>query len=507
MGSLLGVFRGTRVVRASATAHLLVALPLIVALGLFATGLVYLARPGPATARTPPPAPVPRNPTHSLPAKPDYFQTCAISGIDETPGCLQVALKAIDNARRSEGLGPLWLPADFARLPFGQQMLLVVNGERTARHLAPAKGLATRLDKVAGRGAAIDDLAPLPGAGFERIRRDAAAGFANALDLDYQWLYDDGPGSGTSGCSAPRDRGCWADRNIVLSDFGKGTDLLMGAAEDPTGDTQPEDKGGASMALVLAQATDGEALSFNWTLARPTLHGATLVPLPAAPLGLSPTGIRDPKHTEPPVPDYLTRCSQTRLDNSGTCLSAVLAAINHARAAEGVRPMFLPPFFAEMSTAEQLFVVINLERVDRNLPPFKGMTTALDANAAEGADHGEDPPDPTNVLGDDEEWAGGAVNALDADYGWMYNDGRGSANLDCPRTGGLGCWDHRHGILDAFGTVGTMVLGAAYDATGYRAGGGWAGGTSMAVTLAVQLAPPGSWDVRWARILAAEVSS
>ncbi|MCL2395346.1 MAG: hypothetical protein FWC87_11750 [Acidimicrobiaceae bacterium] len=472
---------------------------------LVATGLVDLAAPGRAAARTTSPASVPRNPAHSLAANPDYFQSCALSGIDNTPGCLQVALQAIDNARKKEGLGPLRLPADFARLPFGQQMLLVVNGERIARHLAPVAGLATRLETLAGRGAAIDDLAPWPGAGFERVKRDAAAGFANTLDLDYQWLYDDGPGSGTTGCSAPGDQGCWADRNVVLAAYPSGSTLLMGAADDPTGDTQPEDRGGASMALVLAQATDHEALSFNWNLARTTLRRATLVPLPQAPAGFSPTGIPDPKHTEPPVPDYLTRCSETHPDDSPTCLSAVLAAINHARATEGVRPMVLPRDFAQMSTAEQLFVVINLERVDRNLPPFAGMTTAMDANAAEGADHADDPPDPHNVLGDDEEWSGGAVNALDADYGWMYNDGRGSGNLDCPRIGGPGCWDHRHGILDAFGTVGTMVLGAAYDPTGDTASGGWAGGTSMAVTLAVQLAPPRTWVVTWARVVARDV--
>lgn len=476
---------------------------LIVAV-LLVAALTDLAGAGRTAARPASPAPAPADPAHSLPADPDYFQSCAISGIDNSPGCLQVALQAIDNARKKEGLGPLLLPADFARLPFGQQMLLVIDDERVARDLAPVVGLAPRLDKLAGQGADIDDLAPRPGAGYERVKRDAAAGFANTLDLDYQWLYDDGPGSGTSGCSAPRDPGCWADRNLVLAPYPKGARLLMGAAEDPTGDTQPQDKGGASMALVLAQATESQALSFNWYIARNTLRGATLVPLRSPPSGVSPTGIPDPRHTEPPVPDYLTRCSETHLDDSPTCLSAVLAAINHARAAEGVRPMVLPPDFARMGTAEQLFVVVNLERVDRGLPPFAGMTRAMDANAAVGADHADDPPDPRGVLGDDEEWAGGAVNALDADYGWMYNDGRGSGNLDCPRTGGPGCWDHRHGILDAFGTVGTMVLGAAYDPTGDRAGGGWAGGTSMAVTLAVQLAPPGKWVVTWSRILASD---
>jgi hypothetical protein len=457
---------------------------------------------GSAAARPSAPTPPLRDPDRSLAANPNYFQSCAISGIDNTSGCLQMALEAIDNAHKKEGLGPLRLPADYAQLPFPQQMLFVIDAERVARHLAPVIGLAANLDQLAVQGAAIDDLAPRPGAGYEGVKLDAAAGFANALDLDYQWLYDDGPGSGTSGCSAPRDPGCWVDRNIVLASYPLGATVLMGAADDPTGDTQPEDKGGASMALILAEASTRETLSFTWDAALVLLRGPALVPLRSAPLGISPTGIPDPKHTEPPDPDYLMSCAVTGLDDSPTCMKAVLAAINHARAAEGVRPMVLPARFAQMSTPEQLFVVINLERVDRNLPPFVGMTAAMDANAAKGADHAEDPPDPPNVLGDDEEWSGGAVNALDADYGWMYNDGRGSGNVDCPRTGGQGCWDHRHGILDAFGTVGTMVLGAAYDATGDTASAGWSGGTSMAVTLAVQLTPPKSWVVTWAQILA-----
>jgi hypothetical protein len=94
------------------------------------------------------------------------------------------------------------------------------------------------------------------------------------------------------------------------------------------------------------------------------------------------------------------------------------------------------------------------------------------------------------------------VNGLDADYGWMYDDGRGSGNLDCPRSGGPGCWGHRHGILDNFGTVGAMVMGTAFDPTGDNAASGWAGGTSMAATLAAVLHPPSSYVYTWAEATA-----
>jgi hypothetical protein len=279
----------------------------------------------------------------------------------------------------------------------------------------------------------------------------------------------------------------------------------MGAAEDPTGDTQLDDKGGPSMAIVIAVGAAGAALTSSWAQARAAIGTDTLAPLASAPLGVSATGIPDPAHTEPADPDYEQSCADHGLDDSAGCLSAILAAVNHARAAEGVKPMVLPPGFAKMSPAVQMFVTTNLERVDRGLPPFVGLTTAMDANSAKGAATANDPPNPPNTLGDDTEWSGGSVNGLDADYGWMYDDGRGSGNVDCPRTGGSGCWGHRHGILDNFGPVGTMVMGAAYDPHGDNAANGWAGGTSMAMTLAVQLNPPKSYVITWAQVEAGAV--
>jgi hypothetical protein len=446
------------------------------------------------------PAAAAREPTKSLAPKPDYYNSCAISGLDETPGCLQVALDAIDHARQQEKLGPLRLPADYATLPFDQQMLLVVDQERVDRGIPPVAGLTATLDRVAAQGAAIDDLSPNPGNGYSGTSLEAYSDFYNPLDIDYQWVYDDGPGSGTSGCSDPGDQGCWADRDIVLGTYPAGGSLAMGAAQDPTGDSQLDDKGGPSMAMAIGADIGGDPLTYTWTQAQAALAGPALVPLSRAPLGVSDTGIADPPHTEPAEPDYERSCAQSGLDDSARCLSAILAAVNHARAAEGVKPMVLPAGFARMSVVEQLFVTTNLERADRGLPPFVGMSAQLDANSAAGAAKANDPPNPSFALGDDTEWSGGSVNGLDADYGWMYDDGRGSGNVDCPRTGGAGCWGHRNGILDNFGTVGTMVMGAAYDPHGDNAANGWASGTSMAMTLAAQLNPPASYVISWAQI-------
>ena len=204
-----------------------------------------------------------------------------------------------------------------------------------------------------------------------------------------------------------------------------------------------------------------------------------------------------------PLPDYTRVCFASGIDDSPACIGAVLAAINHAHALEGIRPMVLPSGFARLSVPDQLFVAVNLERVDRGLPAFGGLTTALDRNAQRGANDANDPPDPGQQYDlDDAEWAGGSSNGLDAVYGWMYDDGFDSGNLDCLHRGAAGCWGHRKGILDDFGSGANLVMGAAIDMMGDTHSGD-GGGTSMAVTLAVAGAPVHSFTYSWAQVVAA----
>jgi hypothetical protein len=140
--------------------------------------------------------------------------------------------------------------------------------------------------------------------------------------------------------------------------------------------------------------------------------------------------------------------------------------------------------------------------VDRGLPPFAGLTAVLDKNAQEGADEADDPPDPGRAYDlDDAEWAGGSSNGLDAVYGWMYDDGFDSGNLDCLRHGAAGCWGHRKGILDDFGSGTNLVMGAAIATTGDTHRGD-KGGTSMAVTLAVAGAPTQTLTYSWSQVAA-----
>src|SRR3954454_14600304 len=171
------------------------------------------------------------------------------------------------------------------------------------------------------------------------------------------------------------------------------------------------------------------------------------------------SGVADPATNVAPTPDYWPACAVSG-PNSQTCINAVVTAINNARALEGVSAMVLPAGFATLSTAQQTFVVSNLERVDRGLQPADGMVSTLNGPSTTAANSDADPklPDwsaigPFNPNRWGSNWAGD-LNALAADYDWMYDDGwgpTGSYNLDCTSATDAGCWGHRHNIVGLYG--------------------------------------------------------
>jgi hypothetical protein len=454
---------------------------------------------GRSAARTSSPTGI-ADPRRSVAARPDYRRACSVSGVDRSLPCIQVSLAAVNHARAQEGVRPMALPANFADLTVPEQLLVAVDRERVDRGLPPFVGLSEALGDHARKGAAAGDVPADPGPPWSAVDTEWIGGVANGLDADYAWMYDDGPAAGAAGCRHAGDRGCWADRHIVLDDFGAGVPV-MGAFLDPAADRSADDRGGPSLAAVLAGAAAPPAdLTYTWERAVTDTAAGSITPRVALPANASATHIADPARTVPPDPDYVGICAGG-VDESAPCLSAALEAVNHARAAEGVKPMVLTPGFERLGVPEQVLVVVNLERVDRGLAPFVGRTDELDANARKGAVAGDDPPDPGpryQVV--DTIWAGGSSNGLDAAYGWMYDDGPGSTNLDCPKTGGSGCWGHRHAILDDFGSVGTLVMGAAVDLGGDAATGD-RGGTSIAATLGVVPGPPPSYSYTWEQAL------
>jgi hypothetical protein len=224
------------------------------------------------------------------------------------------------------------------------------------------------------------------------------------------------------------------------------------------------------------------------------------------------TGILPPENPPaniPPNPNY-DNCSGTFCSSgppcysaqypfspefsAGACVDAEVAAIDNARQDEGVAPLALPSDWTSLTPDEQVFVAIDLERVARGLTPFAGLNASLDQVAQQGADP---PGEPAGYWGDpilpagfsfggstELAWnctasgggyecpgagnpgasiaAGGAIGALDADYGWMYDDGWGGStadtyNVDCTSPAAAGCWGHRDNILGPYPTSSQFV--------------------------------------------------
>lgn len=201
----------------------------------------------------------------------------------------------------------------------------------------------------------------------------------------------------------------------------------------------------AALAALLGVAALVAALGAAQATARPRAHAA------GAPLV---------NHTLKPA--VLWACETHPA--AASCVNPVLAAIDGARAAEGVRPMRLPAGFGQLTLPQQLLVVSNLERTDRGLTPAIGLSRNLDQSALAAARARQDPvPNPFfgNAFGSN--WAGGVASALAVDFLWMYDDGPGSDNIDCRSPGDSGCWGHRHNIVYAYRAP--LAMGAAISGT------------------------------------------
>lgn len=163
-----------------------------------------------------------------------------------------------------------------------------------------------------------------------------------------------------------------------------------------------------------------------------------------------------------------TACAQA--PSGTTCRDDALADIDAARASEGVVPMALPADFAGLPVAAQLLVLANLERVDRGLPAIIGLSAGLDRDA-DAAARTQSDPRPSRWYGTSyaaNEAGPGFATALEADFEWMYDDGPGSPNVDCPSAGAPGCWGHRRDILMGFASpivMGGGTAGAGADRT------------------------------------------
>lgn len=242
------------------------------------------------------------------------------------------------------------------------------------------------------------------------------------------------PGTSVIGMApAPGGHGYW----LATSD---GQVLTAGGA--PLRPSASGELGGAEVVSFAASGqgywmvtSAGNALSFD----APRLPPASLPTVPRTPLPVTSA----PARSISPPAAFSVACFET--GSLPACDRAALAAIDTARASEGYGPLLLPPGFYGLDPSAQLVAVANAERTSRGLPALP-RSAPLDTLALQGANAGHDPIGPEGT-----SWASniswGYPSALAADFAWMYDDGPGSPNLDCPRAGAPGCWGHRRDIL------------------------------------------------------------
>jgi hypothetical protein len=157
-----------------------------------------------------------------------------------------------------------------------------------------------------------------------------------------------------------------------------------------------------------------------------------------------------------PVPDFNQICAEAGT-RSNACFVSTLDALDYARRAEGLGPLYLPRNWRSLTGAEQVFVITNLERIARSEQPIPGLTRSLNQVAYEAAVHHTDPV----LMGSFPHgpavsiWAE-SPGPLASDYDWMYFDGFNgplrTPNLACQTPKASGCWGHRNNILAEWST-------------------------------------------------------
>ncbi|HUY53595.1 MAG TPA: hypothetical protein VMV23_00350 [Candidatus Nanopelagicaceae bacterium] len=170
---------------------------------------------------------------------------------------------------------------------------------------------------------------------------------------------------------------------------------------------------------------------------KPTI---TTQPGPASSPTVPPSALVNPSANSPS--SYLVACSG---GVTLTCQQAEVTSINEARASEGLGQLNLPTGFYQRPPAEQLWVLINLERTSRGLAPLIAMGTHYDQQATAEAWGNADPTLGNGIVAG--SWASdfGPIAVV---FDWLYSDGPGSINIDCQPGGNMtGCWGHRDNML------------------------------------------------------------
>ncbi len=229
------------------------------------------------------------DPPANIAPSPNFLSDCAGTAYDNSSGCENATLAAIDNARNQEGLPGMVLPTDWAQLTPAQQLFVSTNLERTVRGAATPVGDGHR----ARPGLAVRRRPKL------RSRR-APAGFpwtswggnwagavGSPLEAIYFWMYDDGPGSYNLDCTPSDSAGCWGHRNNILMSL-HCQPCLMG-----TGFSATAYQGNPSWTELLVDSSGSPALDFSWSSVFPDLPGTAggaVLDAPAVGISSTPDG-------------------------------------------------------------------------------------------------------------------------------------------------------------------------------------------------------------------------
>ena len=207
------------------------------------------------------------------------------------------------------------------------------------------------------------------------------------------------------------------------------------------------------------------------TAARLTLAAALVVSgglLIATPSGAVNT-LTNPTANITPNPDFLVATNNPcytgtgpAINGSASCTDYIVQAINNARSQLGAHALTPPSDWYSDTVAQQLFVILSLERTALGYPAYLGINPNLSKVAQAAANNNNDPspvgapkyPLLYNSAGTPEmggSWSAG-FNVLAADYIWMYDDGWGSSgantsNVGCTSATSSGCWAHRYELL------------------------------------------------------------
>ena len=116
--------------------------------------------------------------------------------------------------------------------------------------------------------------------------------------------------------------------------------------------------------------------------------------------------------------------------------------------------------YSSLTPPERLFVLTDLERVDRGIAPIEGLAAGLDGLAQAGANGHTNPTFPPYGTMFGSSYSS-VSSFIVTDTLWMYDDGYGSPNEACTALGAPGCWLHRQIMLDQYPAPVLMGVGPA----------------------------------------------